>query len=173
MLLISGLNFGFRRSIPHIFGITFGFPFMVVIVGLGLGEIFEKYPLLYSILRYACAAYLIYLAWKIARFNQKEVNAEVEKPISFLQAAVFQWANPKAWVMAVVAVTTYTPKENFFTNIGIIAIIFIVILVFTGGIWTAFGNWFRRFLHKPHYLSLFNKAMALLLVLSLYPLLQS
>lgn len=110
MLLASGVNFGFNRSIPHILGISCGFFVLVLAVGLGLGAVFEAYPVLYSVLRYVGAAYLLYLAWKIARSGpMSETEQGQGKPISYWGAAAFQWVNPKAWVMAVGAISTYTP----------------------------------------------------------------
>lgn len=173
MLLISGVNFGFRRTIPHIFGVTLGFTFMVLMVGLGLGRIFETWPILYTILRYVCAAYLIYLAWQIARSGGFDVEGKNKQPISFLKAALFQWANPKAWVMSIASVTTYAAKENFFIDVVLIAGLYIFFVAFSGGVWTAFGNGCRRFLSQALYLQIFNIVMAIMLVLSLYPLFEN
>jgi len=114
MLLASGVNFGVRRSIPHMFGISLGFMLLVAAVGLGLGQVFQRLPVLHDALRYVGAAYLLYLAWKIAQSGapQSRENAEA-KPFTFLQAAAFQWVNPKAWIMAIGAITTYTPQDGF------------------------------------------------------------
>jgi len=172
MLLISGVHFGFRRTLPHILGVTFGFAILMMAVALGLGEIFIKWPALYTALRYISAAYLIYLAWKILRAGQMQIKDQAKKPISFLQAIAFQWANPKAWVMSIVAVTTYVQPEYFLMSITLILGLFIIFVFFSGGVWTLFGNWIQRFLHRPHYLHIFNIVMAALLVLSLYPLLK-
>jgi len=172
MLLASGVNFGFNRSIPHLLGISSGFTVMVLAVGLGLGAVFQQYPILYSILRYVGAAYLLYLAWKIATSgpaaDKTDSNA---RPMGFWSAAAFQWVNPKAWVMAVGAITTYTPLQGYFFNVIVIAAVFGLINAPTCGLWAAFGSLLRNVLRDPRGLRIFNGVMALLLVLSLYPLL--
>lgn len=172
MLLASGVNFGVRRTIPHAMGVSIGFMAMVLAVGLGLGEVFKAWPPLYTVLRYAGAAYLLYLAWKIA--NAGPVGAAANngrKPIGFWAAAAFQWVNPKAWVMAVGAITTYTPAQGYVTNVVVIAALFALVNLPSVGIWVMFGSALRSVLQNPRWLMLFNVLMALLLVISLYPLL--
>ncbi len=175
MVLASGLNYGFKRTLPHIVGIAFGFTFLVFLAGMGLLAILDRIPLLYEILHIISVAYLLYLAWKIATampFNHHE--ALHKKPMTFFQAAAFQWVNPKALVMAMAAITTYvpeTPESHFFQNVTLVSILYGLISFPCVGIWAAFGNAFRRFLSKPSYFRVFNITMAILLVLSLYPLL--
>ncbi|MDH1262884.1 LysE family translocator [Pseudomonas sp. GD03944] len=172
MLLASGVNFGLRRSVPHMLGISLGFMVLVMAVGLGLGQVFERFPLLYTVPRYVGAAYLLYLAWKIANAGApNSQTGEQGKPFSFLQAAAFQWVNPKAWVMAIGAITTYTPQENFVTNVLLIAALFALVNCPSVGIWTMAGSLLRNWLNDPRVLRAFNIVMALLLVLSLYPIL--
>ncbi|EPL07967.1 LysE family translocator [Pseudomonas sp. CF161] len=172
MLLASGVNFGFNRSIPHILGISCGFFVLVLAVGLGLGAVFEAYPVLYSVLRYVGAAYLLYLAWKIARSGpMSETEQGQGKPISYWGAAAFQWVNPKAWVMAVGAISTYTPLQGYFTNVLVISAVFALINAPTVSLWAACGSLLRNVLRNPRWLRLFNLGMAALLVISLYPLL--
>lgn len=171
MLLASGVNFGLRRSLPHMLGISLGFMVLVMAVGLGLGQLFEKVPMLYSVLRYLGAAYLLYLAWKIANSGAPDSQAsERGKPFSFLQAAAFQWVNPKAWVMAIGAITTYTPQENFLVNVLLIAALFALVNCPSVGLWTVAGSLLRNWLKNPRVLRGFNIGMALLLVASLYPI---
>ena len=123
MLLASGVNFGVRRTIPHALGVSIGFMVMVLGVGLGLGEVFKVYPLAYTVLRYAGAAYLLYLAWKIANSGpMSATDPQSRKPLGFWGAAAFQWVNPKAWVMAVGAITTYTPAQGYLFNVIVISI---------------------------------------------------
>jgi len=173
MLLASGVNFGFQRTIPHILGISSGFLVLVLAVGLGLGAAFKAYPLLYTILRYAGAAYLLYLAWKIARSGPaSEDTAGKGKPLGFWGAAAFQWVNPKAWVMAIGAISTYTPLQGYFVNVVIIATLFALINAPSVGVWAGFGSVMRNVLRNPRWLRLFNFGMAALLVISLYPLLE-
>jgi threonine/homoserine/homoserine lactone efflux protein len=172
MLMTSGLNFGFRRGLPHLFGVTLGFSLMVLIVGAGLGVIFEKWPLLYMTLKYAGAAYLLYLAWQIAVSAPPAPSGEsAGSPISFLQAAAFQWVNPKAWVMAVGAVSTYAAVAPFPLNVIVIAALFGALGCASSGTWLGFGAVLQRFLKDRRVARAFNVVMALLLVASLYPIL--
>lgn len=171
MLLISGVNFGFRRTLPHMFGVTIGFAILVLVSSMGLGAIFVEWPFLYTVLRVVSAVYLLFLAWQILRSSQLKVKDPTLKPISFIKAIGFQWVNPKAWVMAIVAVTTYVSGENFIFNVALLIAVFLIFVFFSAGVWTLCGNWIQRFLHRPTYLRVFNIAMALLLLISLYPLL--
>ena len=172
MLLASGVNFGFNRTIPHMLGITCGFFVLVVAVGFGLGAVFQTYPLLYSVLRYVGAAYLLYLAWKIAHSGPVSESEKGEsKPISYLGAAAFQWVNPKAWIMAIGAISTYTPMQGYFTNVIVIAAVFALINLPSVSVWAGCGTLLRNVLKDRRWLRLFNWGMALLLVASLYPLL--
>ncbi|MCG8291662.1 LysE family translocator [Pseudomonas entomophila] len=172
MLLASGVNFGVRRTIPHALGISVGFMVLVLAVGLGLGEVFKAWPPLYSILRYAGAAYLLYLAWKIATSGPMSGDtASGRKPLGFWGAAAFQWVNPKAWVMAVGAITTYTPAQGYVYNVIVIAAVFALVNLPSVGIWVMFGSALRNLLRNPRAVVLFNVLMAVLLVISLYPLL--
>lgn len=172
MLLASGVNFGFRRTIPHALGISFGFIFLVLAVGLGLGGVFKAVPMAYTVLRYLGAAYLLYLAWKVATSGPvSESDAARGKPLGFWGAAAFQWVNPKAWVMAVGAITTYTPAQGYVTNVIVIAALFALVNLPSVGVWVMFGSALRNVLQNPRWLMLFNVLMALLLVISLYPLL--
>lgn len=172
MLLASGVNFGFNRTIPHMLGITCGFFVLVVAVGFGLGAVFQTYPLLYTVLRYVGAAYLLYLAWKIAHSGpMSEREGGESQPISYLSAAAFQWVNPKAWIMAIGAISTYTPMQGYFTNVIVIAAVFALINLPSVSVWAGCGTLLRNVLKDRRWLRLFNWGMALLLVASLYPLL--
>ncbi|MBV9782256.1 MAG: LysE family translocator [Acidisphaera sp.] len=173
MLLASGVNFGFRRTLPHITGITFGCLFMVVMVGLGLGSLFTAYPLLYTVLRYVGAAYMLVLAWHIARAGPPGTGGGMRRPMRFIEAVAFQWVNPKAWVIVLGAVTTYTPRDDFFRNVVLVALAFAVVNAPSVAIWAGFGVALRRWLNRPGRIRIFNVTMALLLVLSLYPLVES
>ncbi|WP_223483862.1 LysE family translocator [Pseudomonas sp. A-RE-19] len=172
MLLASGVNFGFSRTIPHMLGITCGFFVLVLAVGFGLGAVFQTYPWLYTVLRYVGAAYLLYLAWKIAHSGPVAEGERGEgKPISYLGAAAFQWINPKAWIMAIGAISTYTPMQGYFTNVIVIAAVFALINLPSVSVWAGCGTLLRNVLRDRRWLRLFNWGMALLLVASLYPLL--
>ncbi len=169
MLASSGLNFGFRRSVPHLLGVNLGFTLMIFLVGVGLGSVFQQTPALYTVLKYAGAAYLLYLAWKIANSGPLDEGEARGKPFTFLQAAAFQWVNPKAWVMAVGVVATYTPQNGFFANLVIATLVCGIVNLPSIGIWVTFGTALRRVLHRPAAIRAFNVGMALLLVASLYP----
>lgn len=169
MLAASGLNFGFRRSMPHLLGVNLGFTLMIFLVGIGLGSVFQQAPVLYTVLKYVGAAYLLYLAWKIANSGGVDEGEARGKPMTFLQAAAFQWVNPKAWVMAVGIIATYTPQAGFFANLVIATLVCGLVNLPSIGIWVTFGTALRRVLHKPWAIRAFNITMALLLVASLYP----
>ena len=170
MLLASGVNFGVRRSVPHMLGISLGFMIMVMAVGLGLGQLFERWPVLHSVLRYLGAAYLTYLAWKIARAGAPKPGEAAAKPFTFLQAAAFQWVNPKAWIMAIGAITTYAPPESFTRNVVVIAVLFALVNGPSVSLWTVAGSLLRRWLDNARALKAFNLSMAALLIASLYPI---
>lgn len=169
MLASSGLTFGMQRTVPHLLGVSLGFSLMVLLVGLGLGAVFTHEPIVYQVLKYVGAAYLLYLAWKIANAGSMQEGRARTRPFTFLQAAMFQWVNPKAWVMAVGIVATYTPQQGFFGNLLIATLACIVINLPCVSLWVLFGSTLRRWLHKPAIVRGFNVAMALLLVASLYP----
>jgi threonine/homoserine/homoserine lactone efflux protein len=172
MLLASGLNHGVRRTIPHALGIGAGCVVMLVLIGAGLGELFTRIPMLYAILRYAGAAYLVWLAWHIANAGPVTSATKADaRPIRFLEAAAFQWINPKAWIITVGAVTAYAPRDDFPRSIAIIAIVMLVVDLPCLALWIGGGAALRRWFGDPHQRRLFNWAMAGLLLLSLYPML--
>lgn len=170
MLLASGVNFGFRRSIPHMLGIGAGFTFMLVLVGFGLGQIFTAYPPLFVALKYAGGLYMLYLAWKIAHAGPIDGGRQSGTPMTFMQAALFQWVNPKAWVMAVGAMAAYTVPAQFAFSVLVVAATFGLVNVPSISVWTLFGTVLRRWLNDPRALKIFNWTMAGLLVLSLWPI---
>jgi len=172
MLTASGLNHGFRQTIPHMLGVAIGFVVMVALMGIGLGGIFDKLPLLYVILKYVSALYLLWLAWKIATSGTGASRIGSARPFGFLQAAGFQWVNPKAWVMAVSIVSAYTPRQDFLFNLLVACLVCLIVNLPTVSFWAGFGAVMRRWLTRPVILRGFNVGMALLLVASLYPLMQ-
>ncbi len=171
MVLASGLNFGVRRSVPHMMGIAVGFTMMVFLVGVGLGNVFKAYPAIYTALKFVGAAYMLWLAWKIATSGPMGEAKAAGEPISFLQAALFQWVNPKAWIMAVTANTTYSILGHPTISALIVAGCFAVSSVPSNLIWVTFGAGLRQILSDPKTLRIFNIGMAVLLVASLAPLL--
>lgn len=173
MLMTSGLNYGFQRSQPHLWGVTLGFAVMVLAVGLGLGAVFAAYPVVYTILKYAGALYLLYLAWVIAMSGPVEdEEAASGRPLTFAQAAAFQWINPKGWVMAVGSVSAYAGIAVFPYNMVVIAALFCALGVVSSSLWTVLGQSLRRLLTDARAVRIFNGAMALALVASLWPVLK-
>jgi threonine/homoserine/homoserine lactone efflux protein len=172
MLLASGMNFGLRRSLPHMFGISVGFGLMLIVLGLGAGQLFTAFPVLYTVLRVVSGVYMLWLAWKIANSGPVGEGIERAKPMTFLQAALFQWVNPKAWVMALAAIATYASIEALPLSLTIVAVTFGLVNLPSIGAWTLAGVGIRRLLTKPTLLRWFNIGMAVLLVLSLWPLLK-
>ena len=168
----SGVNFGFRATIPHILGITIGYPLMLFIVGIGLARIFIAVPLIHTTLKYVSIVYLLYLAYRIALASAMGEARSSPEPMTFLQAAAFQWVNGKAWVIALGAVTAYTVVDQTLP-LQILALTTISIIITLGCVscWTLFGAVMRRFLHTEKRRRFFNYTMAALLVLSILPVL--
>jgi threonine/homoserine/homoserine lactone efflux protein len=168
MITASGANFGFRRTIPHLMGIVIGFPVMTLAIGIGLGELFKTWPIVHTVLKYAGTAYLLYLAYRIATAARGGEAQSRGRPLTFLEAAAFQWANPKGWMMAVGAISAYTTVGgNPFLESLIIAATFGVIAVPAVGVWAVFGVAVGRLLRSDRALRIFNLTMAALLVASL------
>lgn len=170
MLMASGSAFGLKRTVPHMTGVVLGFGAMTLAVGLGLAGVLQASPTVFAVLRWAAAAYILYIAYRMATAKGPGVGGTDGKPISFLGAAVFQWINPKAWVMAVGAVGAYAERGRFVADVALIAGVFVLINMPCAVTWTAFGANIRRWLTSPNHLKGFNWTMAALLVASLYPL---
>ncbi|MET0100984.1 MAG: LysE family translocator [Sedimenticola sp.] len=168
MLLTSGVNYGFRRTIPHILGIVLGFALMIFLVGVGLMQIFDIYPVTYDFLKVFSIAYLLYLAWKIAVSTSHCEAEKSAKPFTFLQAALFQWVNPKAWAIALAIISLYTPSRDL-VFISIIFISFVVMGLPVVSFWALLGKQMQHILTNPIRLRTFNISMAAILVASLYP----
>lgn len=172
MLMASGANFGFRRTMPHMLGVTLGFGFMVVMVGLGLVRLFDAWPPSYLVLKVVSVVYLLYLAWRIANAAPPspgdEAGVAAGRPFTFLQAAAFQWVNPKAWAMALTAVAVYAPSKSA-TAVLLVSAAFVSVTLPSVGAWTVLGQGLRRWLDSPLRLRTFNWLMAALLVGSLWP----
>jgi threonine/homoserine/homoserine lactone efflux protein len=168
MLMASGANFGFMRTIPHMLGVGLGFVAMVALVGLGLMQVFDRFPVAHMVLSVASVAYLLWLAFKIARAGAPQDGGKTGTPMTFLQAAAFQWVNPKAWTMALTAITLYAPDRTVLT-ILLVAGAFGAVNLPCVSSWTVLGQQMRRLLTSPARLTAFNWTMAALLVASLYP----
>lgn len=173
MLMASGANFGFRRTVPHMLGVGLGMPILVTLVGIGVIRVLEAYPIVQTVLTVLSVAYLLYLAWKIANAappRKVEDGEAMGKPLTFLQAAAFQWVNPKAWFMALSAITLYAGGRDPSAILWIAAVYCAVGIISTTS-WTALGQQMRRLLNSRGRLRAFNWTMAALLVATLIPVL--
>jgi threonine/homoserine/homoserine lactone efflux protein len=174
MLMTSGINFGVRRTLPHMLGVALGFTLMIVLIGLGIMQIIEAVPGSMLFITIASGLYLLYMAWKIATTDTSPAESSsattTSKPFTFLQAAAFQWVNPKAWTMALTAISAYAPKSQGWSGVLVVAGVFGIINLPSTGAWAVMGAKMRRFLSDPVRLRTFNIVAALLLVASLYPM---
>ena len=172
MLLSSGLTFGYKRTLPHIFGVMFGFAFMVVLVGLGMGVVFERFPIFFTVLKIVGILYLLWMAYKIAS-NDGGYDVDKENqsnPFTFLQAAAFQWVNPKAWIMAITAISVFvTSTENSLLQVLIIAFIYLLSGVISTNAWALGGVMLKKVIRDKKSVKIFNITMAILLVGSMVP----
>jgi len=171
MLMASGANFGFRRTVPHMLGISVGFLVLMLGAGIGLVQIFDRFPVVYTLLLVASVAYLLWLAWKIANAAPAQAQAAKGNPMTFLQAAAFQWVNPKAWTMALTAITVHV-ADGGTAMLALAALVFALVNLPSVSMWTVMGQQMARFLTNPMRLRMFNWSMAALLVVSLYPVLK-
>lgn len=169
MLMTSGVNFGVRRTLPHMFGIALGFTLMVVLVGLGLAGLFARIPSLLVAMKWVGAAYMVYLAAKLAMAAPLKPGGTVGDPMTFLQAAAFQWINPKAWIMALTGVATYTDPGDYTRTVLVVALVFGIVNLPCIACWALFGTALRHALQRPGVLRAFNWTMGALLIASLYP----
>lgn len=191
MLFASGVNHGIRRTLPHLLGVTLGFTFMQLAVGLGVGVLFEAVPRLYSSLRALGLAYMLYLAWRIANStppktapqprqsdsatHEATAPSSVQKsarPMTFLEASAFQWVNPKALMMCITAASTYAPPDKPIMGALIVTGVFFVAGMPCVALWVLLGRLMRGLLQSRRRLLAFNWAMALLLVASMAPMAQ-
>ncbi len=171
MLMASGANFGFRLTVPHMLGVSLGFMFMALMIGMGLAQLFQLYPMSYTVLKWLSVFYLLFLAWKIATAARPGTqDSATGRPFTFMQAALFQWVNPKAWTMALTAISVYSPAANL-ASVTTVALVFGAINLPSSSCWTILGQKIQGLLTSPGRLAMFNISMALLLVVSLYPVL--
>jgi threonine/homoserine/homoserine lactone efflux protein len=173
LVTASAANFGFRRTLPQVLGITAGFGTMILATGLGLAGLLHAEPRLHALLKYAGAAYLAYLAWRIARTNAGAGVAERGKPIGFLEAALFTWTNPKAWMSGLGALAAYrTADGDPEAETALIACVLAGACLASAMLWAGFGMAIGRFIASPRARRTFNWSMAGLLVISLIPVLR-
>jgi threonine/homoserine/homoserine lactone efflux protein len=169
LVTASAANFGFRRTIPQMVGITFGFGTMVLATGLGLAGVVHAEPRLHAALKYVGAAYLLYLAWRIARADAAGASARA-RPIGFVEATLFTWMNPKAWVSALGAAAAFTTVGgDLMWESAVIAAVLAAFCLISAALWAGFGTVIGRYLADPRARRAFNWSMAGLLALSLIP----
>jgi threonine/homoserine/homoserine lactone efflux protein len=171
MLLASGVNFGIRRTVPHMLGIAIGFTAMVAIIGFGLGALLDIVPGLMTGLRYVALAYTVWLAWKLGTSGSLGTSEAGAQPMSFISACLFQWVNPKAWVMALTATALYTTADHYVVSVLLVAAVFGIINLPCISVWAGFGVALRGFLSVPWRLRAFNVVMGVLLLASTVPFL--
>ena len=176
MLMASGANFGITRTLPHAGGVALGVIFMIIALGLGLMALFERFPVVHEALKYACAAYLCYLAWKIASAPTQLATSEKPqeparegKPFTFLQAVAFQWVNPKAWTMAMTALSVYAFPGQPLNGLLLIAVTFFAVNLPCISTWMSMGTQMRRLLKSPTRMRVFNVTASILLLGTLIP----
>ncbi len=172
MLTASGANFGFRRTLPHMIGISLGVMVMVLCIGFGLGTVFQTFPMLHQVLKVAGATYLLFLAWRLATAGGPGAVSSGERPMTLFQAMLFQWVNPKAWMMVVGAVAAFAPTQGYYGHVLVIAAVMVVVGFPAISLWAGAGTLLRQVLRSPRAMRIFNLSMAALLVASLYPTFQ-
>lgn len=171
MIMTSGLNHGVRASVPHLAGISIGVPAMFIAVGLGLREIFLRYPQLHIAIKIIGVLYLIYLSWQIARASAVESKQGLAAPLTFLQSMLFQWVNPKSWLISGTTVAAFTVVgTELLSQILLIALVFLFAAFISSGTWLLFGMSLQKLLKKRRYRHVFNITMAVLLLLSVLPI---
>jgi threonine/homoserine/homoserine lactone efflux protein len=173
MIASSGVNFGFRATIPHMIGIAVGVAAMMLLVGFGLGQLFLAMPIVHQALKVIGTLYLLYLAWRIATATSVASATRTARPLTLLQGAAFQCVNVKGWIIAVSAITTYTVIDaSLPIQICQIAALSAVTALASVVCWAMFGQWLRQFLNTSTRLRCFNFSMAVLLIASIVPTLQ-
>lgn len=173
MLMASGVNFGFERTRPHILGVVIGFTIMMLAVGLGVGRVFALYPPLYAVLRVVSVGYLLWLAWRIGTAGATNpIVGEEAQPMTFLEAALFQWVNPKGWMVCLSVAANYVSPNDLAADIAILSAVFLIISIISASTWALFGTSLRPFLQNAKSMRVFNGIMAVALVLSLLPVIR-
>ena len=172
MLLASGVNYGFRLTLPHMFGISIGHCVMLICVGIGFRELLLRFPFIYIAIKVLGFVYMLYLAWTIATSNSNPAEGNVDnnsKPLSFIGAVAFQWVNPKAWVMAIGFFSNYITKEAGIETIVMCSLLFSVVNFPSIAVWALLGSNMRKLFAIKVYAKIFNVTMAALLVAAMVP----
>jgi threonine/homoserine/homoserine lactone efflux protein len=171
LLTASGVNFGFVRTIPHLLGVDIGFIFLIAVFAAGLGVVFTSAPALQLVLKVAGAAYMLWLAWKVASARPAGDGGKVPgRPMTFWQAAAFQWINPKGVIAAISGAAVYMQPGHEREDFAILLAVFGLATTLATATWTGFGVGLRRFLRDPLHARIFNVAMGLLLVAAIIPI---
>lgn len=177
MLLASGVNFGVRQTLPHLLGVSLGMTLLIMVTGMGLSQVFVRWPMLLEVLKWVGVAYMVYLAWRIWQSSPPQTGEAVQtkrsKPLGFWAAVAFQWVNVKAVIMAITVVTLYAGAHPSWQAVAWIAALFTLVNLPCCGSWVLFGAAVRRWLQNPAILRVFNAVMAIGLLLSLYPIIQT
>lgn len=172
LVMTSAVNFGVTRSLPVFCGICVGFALMLLLVGIGFGQVFELFPNLHTIIKVIGVLYLLYLAWAVVNSSSDIESKEQQKPLTFLNGALFQWVNAKAWIVATGAVAAFTASGNeHLFQVVLVASTFLVLSFPSVGIWLIFGSWLKKYLKSERNQKIFNLTMASLLVVSVLPVL--
>jgi len=165
LLTASGANFGFWRSMPLMLGIMLGMQCILLLVAFGIGSLITLYPSLHLMLKVAGSLYLLWLAWKIATaaYEKLETDVPPPRPIPFYQGGLLQFLNPKAWLMALGAVASFSLTGNaYLTSVGAISVGIVTVNIVSGAIWLGFGTLIGRLLSSKRAWTIFNVAMGLL-----------
>ena len=166
MVLTSGINFGFSKSIPHMGGITIGHVIQVVLVCLGLGKLFQLFPQIQNILRIICALYLLYLGYKIIGSFSK-IKEDNSRPLKFYEAALFQLVNPKAWTISTMVASGFLPKdEKLIISILFISITALIICPISISVWAAFGSGIKNLVKNNKKKAIVEYFLAILLLIT-------
>ena len=164
MLTVSGATFGFRRTLPHLFGVVFGFVVQLLAVCAGLSALFNRWPTLQTVLSWAGGVYLVYLGLRLLRSSAAEAGG-ASRPVRFMEAAMFQFLNPKAWVMSITAATLFLPQGlGVMLRGAYMATVMEVVGVPCMAAWALFGSSLKNFLAPPRVRMVFNGVMAVALV---------
>ncbi len=169
MILSSGLNFGIKKSLPHLFGIAFGFPIMLIAVGLGLDVLIVKYPEIHIVVKVLGVGYLLYLAFKLFTTTKRGRLEGSSKPFTFFQVVLFQWVNPKAWVMIFSGLGVFATASDLQLTTFVIALSFFIAIFPGNGAWLFLGSQMQKIIKNDVHFKLFNQTMAVLLLASIVP----
>ena len=172
MLASAGARFGFVRTWPHQMGIQVGFASLTLCVSFGIAAMIVAVPALYLAMKVASILYTLYLAWRIATAEAASAKSDGARPMTFLAAAAFQWINPKAWIITLTAAAAFiTIKDHLTTQVLLLTCVFVVVGAASSATWAYFGQVIRRYLTSPARRIAFNRTMAVLVVVSLIPVL--